>query len=336
MHYPSVTIITATLNPDSSTFIRVLQAIKKQKYQGRIEHIILDGGTTNDALDIAKQYNCKILQFKNSRDEGGNRLYFGLEKAKGEIILILESDNIIPHSLWLRKMIKPFEEKKVFSTYPAYNSYTSDMSLLTKYTALFGAPEPTLYYLKKSDKLPRYQITYDKGTTLRKTKDFWIVKFTKKSLPTMGDNGFFVKKSVLQQFVKKNKTYIHVDVFTEMLTKGYDTYGVVKENIIHTTHANIFDLIKRRVAVKQNFYNERQGKRKYLVYDPNSLRDKMNLLKYIFFSITFVFPFFESLRGYLHIREKAWFLHPVMCFLMVISYSVSEIQWVFKKHFKLL
>ena len=48
-------------------------------------------------------------------------------------------------------------------------------------------------------------------------------------------------------------------------------------------------------------------------------------MKFVIFSLTLIEPIFESIRGYTKIREPAWFLHPLMCLLMVFGYGWSEV-----------
>src|SRR5437868_736143 len=126
-------------------------------------------------------------------------------------------------------MVLPFQEdENIFCTFSAYNSYEKDMSTVTKYCALFGIPEPTLYYLKKTEKIRMDQKQYDKGTVLKEKKDYWIVRFDNQSLPTLGDNGHIVRKNAIDKVNKDPNTYVHVDAFKELMDIGYDTFGVVK------------------------------------------------------------------------------------------------------------
>lgn len=338
---PIITVYTGTLNANLNVFKQSLESLKYQNYpKNHIEHIVMDGGSTNGTVDLAKKYNCKIIIRKDLQDESSNaqaRPALAYLRAKGELILVLESDNILPSKYWLMQMVQPFvENKKIFCTYSAYNTYKKNMSLTTRYSALFGTPEPTLYYLHKTEKIRMDQVEYNKGEIIKRTNKYDVVKFNKNNLPTLGDNGHMFLKKAMVKVIKNPEDYTHTDAFMQMFELGYDTFGVVKNSIIHTMNPKIFSLVKRRVDVKKVFYDGRRGKRKYLVYNPNSIQDKINLFKYIIFSITFIVPFFEALRGYMKIREKAWFLHPVMCFLMVVGYGVSEIQWFVKKRFKLL
>jgi len=324
--YPAVTIFTGTYNPPIDIFRMSLKSILQQNYSGNVQHIVYDGRSSNSAVDLARSYGARVKIFRRSVDEGGSRLYSSLKEAAGELAVFIESDNILPDRDWLRRMVEPFGERGVFCTSSAYNSYEQDMDPLTKYFALIGSPDPTLYYLNKSDKIPITQKNYDKGDIFKETEWYWIVRFDRRSLPTMGDNGTMIRTDVLRKVVRKSKSYIHLDAFAELLDEGYDTYGIVKNSIIHVSRPNIFDQVRRRVAVKRAFSDEKRGKRIYHVMDWASPRDRRNLFKYIVFSLTFIEPLWVSIRGYMKVREPAWFLHPLMCFFMVVGYGWSEVM----------
>ena len=88
-----ISIITVCFNSEE-TIISTLNSVFSQNYPN-IEHIIIDGGSSDRTLDIIKQY-----PFKNKRviSENDNGIYDamnkGIKMAKGEIISILNSDDI--------------------------------------------------------------------------------------------------------------------------------------------------------------------------------------------------------------------------------------------------
>lgn len=333
---PSISFITTTYNANLPLFKRSLEAIASQNYpKNLLEHIVVDGGSKNGTIEFAKQHNCKVIVRKDLAWEQETRASLGIKEARGDIYTLMQSDNILTSNDWLEKMVKPFtENKKIFCTYSAYNSYEANMPLTTRYCALFGSTDPALYYFDKSEKIPLTQKTYNKGTILKETSLYYVVVFTQDNLPTIGDNGHMILKSAIDLVNKDPQTYTHTDAILELLGIGYNTFGVVKNSIIHVANPSIVSLIKRRVEVKQKYYDERRGKRKYLVFNWESDKDKINLVKYILFSLTFIIPFVESLKGYLKIKDRAWFLHPVLCFLMLLGYGYSEIYWVLTKNNK--
>ncbi len=335
---PTITILTGTSNSNVPLFKKVLESVRTQNYpKNLLEHIVTDKGSINGCVEMAKKYGCKVVIRKNEPEEKQQEsAAIGIKMAQGEMVLFLESDNILSSKGWLRKMIQPFMgEKKVVCTFSAYNSYEKNMSTTTRCTALFGAPDPTLYYLNKTEKIRMDQRTYNKGVIIKETDDFYIVKFTRYNLPTLGDNGHMFLKRAMVKVITSPDEYIHVDAFSKLFSLGYDTFGVVKNSIIHVQNPNVIDLVKRRVEIKKIYYDNKRGKRKYLVFNPSNKDDLKNLVLYVLFSLTLLVPLFESVRGYLRIRDKAWFLHPVLCFLMVVAYGWSEIRFQVNRLFKL-
>lgn len=337
MQFPFVTIITSTLNPNIMVFQSVLNSIRNQKFpKHHIQHIVLDGGSVNGAVALAKEYGCIVKTFHNSVDEGGSRLFRTLKDISGDFTVLIQSDNILPDRDWLIRMVEPFQNHTVFATNPAYNTYTPGTDILNRYFALIGAPDPTLYYLEKSDKIPMMQQKFDKGIILKETKHYWIVRFDRNNLPTMGDNGTMIRTGTLRKVVSKNKPFIHVDAYMELLKRGYDTYGIVKNSIIHISRLSIIDQVKRRIDVKRVFTDDKRGTRSYLVYNSASYKDQWNVCKYIVCSLTVIQPLAVSIRGYMKRRDIAWFLHPIMSFLMVVAYGYSEIVFHSKNALKRL
>jgi len=322
----SIVIVTATFNPHIPTFYRMLESVKCQKYNGTITHLVLDGGSTNGAVALAKKYGCQVKIFTNDKDEGLSRYHRCLRDIQGEISIILESDNILPSKNWMAQIIEPFEDPDIFASYPAYNTSTKDMDILTRYTALIGSPDPTLYYLGKSDKIPVFQKNYNKGELLKETQNYYKIRFTKNTLPTVGDNGFALRSNIFRGLIEKNRVFFHTDVFSKIIAKGHNTYGVTKNAIIHMSKPGILDQVARRVEVKEHFTDGMKEKRTYLVYDSHSRKDRRNLLLFILYSLTVIQPLIFSIRGFMCIPEPAWFLHPVMCILMVFGYGFSEIK----------
>ncbi len=90
---PLVSLIMPTLNAD--TYIAdALNSVVAQNMEDRIEVVIADGGSTDNTLHIARQYDfTRIFERRdNNLYEGFNR---GLANAKGELIGFLNSDDFL-------------------------------------------------------------------------------------------------------------------------------------------------------------------------------------------------------------------------------------------------
>jgi glycosyltransferase involved in cell wall biosynthesis len=96
-----VSVITVSYN-SFRTIEDTIQSIINQTYPA-IEYIIIDGGSTDGTIDIIKKYQNRIAYWISERDNGiSDAFNKGINKASGEIIGIINSDDIYaPEALTL-------------------------------------------------------------------------------------------------------------------------------------------------------------------------------------------------------------------------------------------
>ena len=97
-----ITIITPTLNSEKSIAF-TLNSVFNQSYKD-FEHIIVDGGSSDKTLEIARKHKVrkKIILKKNSSIY--EAINIGVKHAKGEYILILNSDDILNSKSVLKRI----------------------------------------------------------------------------------------------------------------------------------------------------------------------------------------------------------------------------------------
>lgn len=87
-----VSIITVTYNSEQ-TLEDTIQSIINQSYKN-IEYIIIDGGSTDNTLNIIEKYKQHISYWISEPDKGiYDAMNKGIQKAKGELIGIINSDD---------------------------------------------------------------------------------------------------------------------------------------------------------------------------------------------------------------------------------------------------
>jgi len=118
-------------------------------------------------------------------------------------------------------------------------------------------------------------------------------------------------------------------VNADLIRKGYKTYAYVKNDIIHHTgYKKITSFLQRRILFMDQFYLLKAKSRRYSLYEP---QDFWKLLIFILYSVTIVKPLFDSTRGYIKIKDSAWFLHPVLCFALTAIYASMTVKNLLKK-----
>jgi len=333
MKQPQISVVIATYNSER-TLEQCLTSLEAQKYpKDKMELIIADGGSRDKTLKIARQFGAKILHVPADKQGAEYNKAYGLNKAKGKYLLCIDHDNILPHPQWLKNMIYPFSQHlNLVAVEPLRYHYQPDLSLLDRYFALFGVNDPLPYYLGKADRMDHFHDKYNLlGQALDKGK-YYFVKFDQdrpKRIPTLGANGFLIRKSCFLISRHQPGEYFHIDINVDLVALGYVQYAFIKDSIIHLTNSEFFNFILRRAHFMSKYYFADFSKRRYSVFDIKN--DGLKLFLFIFYALTIIKPFIDSVRGYLRIRDTAWFLHPFMCLAMVFVYGQTFMVGIIQK-----
>src|SRR5258706_5312771 len=93
MNYPKISLVTPSLN--QGRFIEeTIQSVLSQDYPN-LEYLVMDGGSTDNTLDILKRYSNQ-LKWVSEKDTGQtNAINKGLRMASGEILAYLNADDLL-------------------------------------------------------------------------------------------------------------------------------------------------------------------------------------------------------------------------------------------------
>ncbi|MDB9697923.1 glycosyltransferase [Planktomarina temperata] len=111
-----ISIIIRTLN-EQKYLPDCLKAIEKQITNHKIEVIIVDSGSTDSTLNIAKKFNCKITHIAMADFSFGKSLNLGCKCSVGEILIFLSAHCIPTNEYWLEKLIAPLISHQAVYTY---------------------------------------------------------------------------------------------------------------------------------------------------------------------------------------------------------------------------
>ena len=115
-----ISIVTVTFNSEK-TLQDTLDSVLRQDYRN-IEHIIIDGGSTDSTVDIIRAYASKTtshsVKWVSEKDRGiYDAMNKGIAMATGEVIGILNSDDYFTSDDIVSKLARPFEDETLEAVY---------------------------------------------------------------------------------------------------------------------------------------------------------------------------------------------------------------------------
>ena len=110
-----ISLITVTYN-SAATIRDTLDSVLSQDYPD-VEHIIIDGGSTDDTLKIIREFP-HVARLISEKDDGlYDAMNKGIKIAGGDIIGILNSDDVYTQPDVLSKIASCFEDKDISASY---------------------------------------------------------------------------------------------------------------------------------------------------------------------------------------------------------------------------
>lgn len=111
-----VSIITVTYNSERH-LQDCIASVRKQTY-GNIEHIIVDGKSSDGTLKIIQKNAASLAHWISETDRGMyDAINKGIKMATGDIIGVLNSDDMLASADVIMDIVACFDEKKVDSVY---------------------------------------------------------------------------------------------------------------------------------------------------------------------------------------------------------------------------
>lgn len=292
-----------------------------------VEILVVDGGSKDDSKLVAETYGARFINGGFEENQEARR-YIGSQLANGDVIAFIDTDNFLTSNTWFKEMLLPFTNPDVMCSFTKWYGVSKSMSPLDQYYGLVGGNDPICYYLGKNDRVEYLTSGLPSGASLvSEWPSYNLVNFNRKKLPTIGANGFLIRKNYLSHLdISDPNEFLHTDIHVNLLAKfPHALYAIVEADIHHVTGETISRSIKKRINYKNKHMVELASYRTYRVFDATSTRDIVRLLWSVLAALTFVEPLMRALIGYVRTRNLYWFYHLVVFPLMVIAYATSTV-----------
>lgn len=329
-----ISIVTPTFN-SMRTLDEYMQAILAQNYpHENMELIFADGGSQDGTLERIEEYrqqgDIPIQVFENPLRTAEAGKAVAVRRAQGEIICLLDSDNIIPDQNWLSRMMKPFDEEIIVASEPIRYTYRKKDSVINRYCALIGMNDPLCMFTGNYD---RYCAVTGKWTEVEREEidkgDYLSVRFREDMIPTIGANGFLMRRQELLNNFEGDYLF-DIDVLWELFKKEPELrVAKVKTGIVHLFCPDTKTFYRKQNRRIRDFlyFSDAKG-RKY----PWSKVGKSRIILFTLCCIT-VFPLLgQACAGYSRKHDlQAWAYHFVACWITLWVYGWGVISGIFKK-----
>ena len=221
-----ISVLTPSYN--SGKYLqRAIDSVLKQSYTN-YEHIISDGGSTDDSIEIIKKY--KDIIYVSEKDKGqSDAMNKAFEMSKGEIIVYLNADDEFSPGAF-ESIINTFEKA------PNADMVVGDLIFLSDEERIKRVPSnkysdilqywlnvfpnnPVSYFYKRKiqEKIGHFPIddhyAMDIWFLLRVYKDFKVVKIDKLlgifhsdglNKTAVADTGYHLHQTIKQHLLKQN------------------------------------------------------------------------------------------------------------------------------------
>jgi len=118
---------------------RLIDGINRQENDNHIEIeiIVVDSGSTDATVSIARHMGAKIITLPKEKFSFGKALNLGCENSNGEILLFASAHVYPVYSDWISRMIQPFIDENVALVYGRQigddNSHFSEHQIFSKW-----------------------------------------------------------------------------------------------------------------------------------------------------------------------------------------------------------
>lgn len=302
-------VIMPTYNSEK-TIGKALASIRQQKYdQTKIEILVIDGGSTDQTLAIAKEFQVRTISNPKRLPEEAKKI--GLLAARGSYYVFQDSDEEIVGevSFAVREVI--------FRTSPQVNNIIPSglrnppgYSAYSEYTNVVG--DPFSYFMKRQDGSDLYASYQHRLKVLKDGKEFSVFQATNDILPILDAGGHTVR-------AQKNAEFHAVFVDTFLETKQF---AVLKNSYTNHYSSSSFGGILKKIDFRVRNNLQKTETAGYANREAKSILQTMKQFAFLLYGVTLIVPFIEGIYLSFSKRNSVFLLLPIFAF-----YTVSSILW---------
>lgn len=317
-----VSFVIPTLN-SAQTLEECLSSILAQRVpRAGYEIVVADAGSSDETVSIARRLGVdRVVANPLKTGEAGKAA--GIKAASGDVIALVDSDNILPDERWLERMLAPLEDAEIVASEPIAYTVRAGDPALTRYFALLGMNDPLCLFTGNYD---RTCAVTGRWTGLDVSQqdcgDYLKLTLTEASLPTIGANGFVFRRALLEH-VAWDPYFFDIDVMHQAVRAGFCHVAKVKTGIVHLFCARFGEFArKQRRRIRDFLFYAQEKQRTY----PWDRQRRTGVVRFVL-ATALVLPLaVQAAVGFGRRPDRAWLCHVPVCWITLWTYGVATLR----------
>jgi rhamnosyltransferase len=116
MSDPRASVIIRTKN-EAQRLSDVLNSLKSQDYDGGVEIIVVDSGSTDGTVEIAREHGARVIEMTPETFSFGRALNVGARASRGEFLVNISGHAVPVHNTYLQTLLAPYSDPNVVATF---------------------------------------------------------------------------------------------------------------------------------------------------------------------------------------------------------------------------
>jgi glycosyltransferase involved in cell wall biosynthesis len=235
---PKCSIVIRAYNEEKGIG-RLLDGISQQVFEG-YEIILVDSGSTDKTVEIAKGHEARIVTIKPEEFTFGRSLNRGIEAAQGEFIVITSAHCYPVYPDWLEQLLAPFSDPQVAISYGKQRSdksnHYSEQQWFRRYF-----PEVSI---------PRQGHPYCHNANAAIRRELWLEHRYNENLTGLEDLAWgswaFGQGHVIAYQAEAEITHPHEESFKQVYNR-YRREAIAMKQILPQSHFNLWNFFRLTV-----------------------------------------------------------------------------------------
>jgi len=232
-----VSVVVRALN-EEKWLGHALQACKSQNLnEGReVELVVVDSGSTDGTLAIAREHGCRIVHIKKEDFTFGRSLNVGCEAARGDVLVFISAHCIPADSTWLEALVQPIEKGLCDYTYGRQLGHD---------TSRFSERQVFAHYFPETSQLPQQGFFCNNANSALRTGTWRKFRFDES---VTGLEDMVLAKTIVNSggrigyVAEAGVVHIHEETLRQTRRRYYRE-ALTMRSIMPEVHFNMWDMV---------------------------------------------------------------------------------------------